>query len=73
MIVKDITFGADASSFAPFMSMFSQGGAKPAATSSSDNALVQYQIAKMEQTQKYMLFGAVGVGFLGLMYLLLKR
>ncbi len=76
MMIKDTVFGADASSanqFLPYLSMISSltGGAKPAAAPAQ--ADVQMQLAKMQRTQQYLVFGAVGVGVLGMLYLLLKK
>lgn len=80
MIVKDTVFGADASAanqFAPYLSMISSlTGSKPATSSQAlqpAQADVQTQLAKMQKTQTYLVFGALGIGALGMVYLLLKR
>jgi len=68
--VDDI-FGADASSFMPFLSMLS--GSKPTNALTANGQELQRQIDQMQNTQKMVVFGAVGVGVLGMLYLLLKR
>ena len=84
MIVKDTVFGADASSansFLPYIQMISSltgagGGAAKAPNASAsgvDTQTMQMQLASMKKTQTYLMYGALGVGALGILYLLLKR
>lgn len=78
MMIKDTVFGADASAanqFAPYLSLISSltgagGGTKPGQPAQPD---VQMQLASMQRTQQYLVFGALGVGVLGMLYLLLKK
>lgn len=76
MMIKDTVFGADASAanqFAPYLSMISSlTGSKPA-TQAPAQSDVQMQLAKMRKTQQYIVYGALGVGVLGMLYLLLKK
>lgn len=78
MMIKDTVFGADASAanqFAPYLSMISSlaGGKPPAQAAQKSQPDVQTQLASMQRTQQYLVFGALGVGVLGMLYLLLKK
>lgn len=81
MMIKDTVFGADASAanqFAPYLSLISSlAGGKPAQPAQGSSAQktpdVSTQLASMQKTQTYMLYGVLGVGVFGMLYLLLKK
>lgn len=80
MMIKDTVFGADASAanqFAPYLSMISSltgaGGTKQGSQAAQKTPDVSMQLASMQKTQTYMLYGVLGVGVFGMLYLLLKK